>query len=82
MWKIAVGFIAFSVLALFLIMKGGDKIDMQGEAGHGLPSSSAPDSGPAASAPAAPAAPSAAAPAASGAAPAAPAAAPAAPATK
>ncbi len=35
MWKIAVGFIAFALLALFVIMKGGDKIDMQGEsAGH------------------------------------------------
>jgi hypothetical protein len=35
MWKIAVGFIAFALVALFVIMKGGDKIDMQGEAGHG-----------------------------------------------
>ncbi|RJF98760.1 hypothetical protein [Noviherbaspirillum saxi] len=35
MWKIFVAFIAFALLALFVIMKGGDKIDMQGEtAGH------------------------------------------------
>lgn len=35
MWKVFVGFIAFALLALFVIMKGGDKIDMQGEAaGH------------------------------------------------
>jgi len=55
MWKIAVGFIVFSLLALFLIMKGGDKIDMQGEAGHGVPTSSAPDSAPAPTAAPAPA---------------------------
>lgn len=54
MWKIFVGFIAFALLALFVIMKGGDKVDMQGEAGHGLPSSSAEHE---ASAPATPAAP-------------------------
>jgi hypothetical protein len=35
MWKIFAAFIAFALLALFVIMKGGDKIDMQGEsAGH------------------------------------------------
>ncbi|HYD59175.1 MAG TPA: hypothetical protein VEC35_02400 [Noviherbaspirillum sp.] len=81
MWKIFVGFIAFALIALFVIMKGGDKVDMQGEAGHGLPAASEHGSAPAASTPAAstPAAP-AAAPAASesaSAAPAAPAAAPA-----
>ncbi|OWW18168.1 hypothetical protein [Noviherbaspirillum denitrificans] len=76
MWKIFVGFIAFALLALFVIMKGGDKVDMQGEAGHGTPSASEHASAPAASAPAAPAAaPAASEPAA--AAPAAPAAAPA-----
>lgn len=58
MWKVFVGFIAFALLALFVIMKGGDKVDMQGEAGHGTPSAEA-------SAPAAPAAPAPAAPAAS-----------------
>lgn len=30
MWKIAVGFIAFAGLALFILSKGGD-IDMSGE---------------------------------------------------
>ncbi len=35
MWKIFVGFIAFAAIALFVIMKAGDKVDMQGEsAGH------------------------------------------------
>lgn len=33
MWKILVAFIAFALVALFVIMKGGDKVDMQGEAG-------------------------------------------------
>ncbi|HYD96870.1 MAG TPA: hypothetical protein VEC01_16190 [Noviherbaspirillum sp.] len=64
MWKIFVGFIAFALLALFVIMKGGDKVDMQGEAGHGMPSASS-HSEPA------PAAPAASAPAASEPAPAA-----------
>ncbi|HEY0846029.1 MAG TPA: hypothetical protein VGE12_11725 [Noviherbaspirillum sp.] len=67
MWKVFVGFIAFALLALFVIMKGGDKVDMQGEAGHGLPSSeaSAHASAPAETAAAAPAASEPAAPAAS-----------------
>lgn len=34
MWKLAVGFIVFAALALYLLMKGGD-IDMSGEK-HGL----------------------------------------------
>lgn len=78
MWKVFVGFIAFALLALFVIMKGGDKVDMQGEAGHGMPSSEASAHGSTPAAPAAPApapaasAPEASAPAAS--APAAPAA--------
>ena len=59
MWKIAVGFIAFAGLALFILSKGGD-IDMGGEK-HGdtshteAPAASAP--APAAAVPAAPAAP-------------------------
>lgn len=51
MWKIFVAFIAFALLALFVIMKGGDKVDMQGEAGgHEQASASAPahDAAPAA----------------------------------
>ena len=31
MWKIAVGFAIFAGLALFVISKGGDNIDMSGE---------------------------------------------------
>jgi len=33
MWKIFAGFIVLASLALFVILKGGDKVDMQGEAG-------------------------------------------------
>ncbi len=66
MWKIAVGFAVFAGLALFVISKGGDNIDMTGEK-HGAEAVHAP----APAAPAAAEAPTAAAPAA--AAPAAPA---------
>ncbi len=68
MWKIFVGFIVFAALALFVIMKGGDNLDMGGEK-HGTettahepaPAASAPASAPAAAAaPAASAAASAA----------------------
>lgn len=31
MWKIILGFVVFAALALFVIMKGGDKLDMGGE---------------------------------------------------
>jgi hypothetical protein len=31
MWKIAVGFVVFAALAMFVIMKGGDSLDMGGE---------------------------------------------------
>jgi hypothetical protein len=56
MWKIFVAFIAFALLALFVIMKGGDKVDMQGEAGgHNQTEASASAQG-AVPAPAAPAA--------------------------
>lgn len=58
MWKIFVGFIVFAAIALFVIMKAGDKVDMQGEAGHGLPTNAAEHETPATpAAPAAPAAP-------------------------
>ena len=57
MWKIAVGFAVFAGLALFVISKGGDNVDMGGEK-HGSETVSAP--APAAAAPAeAPAAPAA-----------------------
>ena len=31
MWKLIVGFIVFAALALFVIMKGGNNLDMSGE---------------------------------------------------
>jgi len=31
MWKIAVGFVVFAALALYVISKGGDSLDMSGE---------------------------------------------------
>ena len=31
MWKIVVGFVLFAALALFVISKGGDSLDMGGE---------------------------------------------------
>ncbi|MFW2457362.1 hypothetical protein [Methyloversatilis discipulorum] len=40
MWKIAVGFIAFAALALYILSQGGD-IDMSGEK-HGVESHSEP----------------------------------------
>lgn len=49
MWKIAVGFIVFAALAMFVIIKGGSNLDMGGEK-HGTDTSHAP--APAASAPA------------------------------
>jgi len=68
--KIAIAFILFAALSLFVIMKGGDSLDMSGEK-HGSDTAHPPAAAPAA-APAAPAA-EAAAPAAAPAAPAAPA---------
>ena len=35
MWKIVVGFVLFAALSLFVIMKGGDNLDMGGEK-HGV----------------------------------------------
>ena len=50
MWKIAVGFVLFAALALFIIIKGGDKVDMTGEK-HGADAVPAPEpAAPAASA--------------------------------
>lgn len=43
MWKIALGFVAFAALALFVIMKGGDNLDMSGEK-HGADAVHAPAS--------------------------------------
>ncbi len=62
MWKIALGFIAFAALGMFVIIKGGSALDMSGEK-HGsepAPAATAPAAAPAAvTAPAAPAAPEA-----------------------
>lgn len=55
MWKLIIGFIVFAAIALFVISKGGDSIDMSGEKHGG--DEHAPATSPAApSAPAAPAA--------------------------
>ena len=56
MWKIAVGFAVFAGLALFVISKGGDNIDMSGEK-HGADAVHAPAPAPAAAPAEAPAAP-------------------------
>ena len=43
MWKIAVGFVIFAAISLWVIMKGGDSIDMSGEK-HGVEPAHAPAS--------------------------------------
>ena len=62
MWKILVAFIIFAAIALTLVFKMGDKVDMQGEAGgqaeHAAPATvpaaaTTPAEPPAAAAPAA-----------------------------
>jgi len=62
MWKILVAFIIFAAIALTLVFKMGDKVDMQGEAGgqaeHAAPATTtapatAPAEPPAASTPSA-----------------------------
>lgn len=52
MWKIIVAFIVFAALALFVIMKGGDSLDMGGEK-HGADAVHAPEAPASAPAPAA-----------------------------
>jgi hypothetical protein len=42
MWKIAVGFVVFAALAMFVIFKGGNSIDMSGEK-HGADAVHAPE---------------------------------------
>ena len=59
MWKLVVGFVVFAALALYVISKGGDSLDMSGEkhgadAVHFEPAKA--DASAPASAPAAPAA--------------------------
>ena len=52
MWKIALGFVVFAALALFVIFKAGDKVDMSGEK-HGTEAIHAPEETKPAAAPAA-----------------------------
>ena len=54
MWKIGAGFAVFAALAMFVIMKGGDNIDMGGEK-HGADAVHAPAPATAAASGAAPA---------------------------
>jgi len=35
MWKLAIGFVVFAAIALFVIFQAGDKVDMGGEK-HGV----------------------------------------------
>lgn len=53
MWKIIVGFIVFAAIGMWVIVKGGDKIDMGGEK-HGADAIHAPEPASAASAASAP----------------------------
>ena len=55
MVKIFIGFVVFAALALFVIMKGGDNLDMSGEK-HGADAVHVDEKKPADAAPAAPAA--------------------------
>jgi hypothetical protein len=55
MWKIVVGFVIFAALALYVISKGGDSLDMSGEK-HGADAVHVEPAKADASAPAAPAA--------------------------
>jgi hypothetical protein len=56
MWKIILGFVVFAALAMFVIIKGGDNLDLGGEK-HGADAVHAPEPAKPADA-AAPAAPS------------------------
>ena len=42
MWKMIVGFIAFAAIAMYVIFKGGDSVDMSGEK-HGADAVHAPE---------------------------------------
>ena len=46
MWKIALGFVVFAGLALFILMKSGADIDMSGEK-HGSEATHVPETAPA-----------------------------------
>ncbi len=49
MWKLVLGFVVFAAIALYVIFKGGDKLDMSGEK-HGADAVHAPAATPAAAA--------------------------------
>ena len=49
MWKLALGFVVFAAIAMYVIFKGGDSIDMSGEK-HGADAVHAPESAASASA--------------------------------
>lgn len=42
MWKVGIGFVVFAAVAMFVIMKGGDNLDMGGEK-HGAEAVHAPE---------------------------------------
>ena len=42
MWKLAVGFVIFAAISLFVLMQAGDKADMSGEK-HGGDATHAPE---------------------------------------
>ncbi|MEJ8859378.1 hypothetical protein WKW79_32750 [Variovorax robiniae] len=43
MWKLIVGFVIFAAVSLFVIMKGGDKLDLSGEKHGGESATHAPE---------------------------------------
>jgi hypothetical protein len=47
MWKLAIGFVVFAAISLFVIFQAGDKVDMSGEK-HGTetPAPAGPAAGP------------------------------------
>lgn len=55
MWKLALGFVVFAALSLYVIYKAGDNVDMSGEK-HGADAVHAPEETKPAAAPAASAA--------------------------
>lgn len=43
MWKLLLGFVIFGAFSIFMLLKGGDKVDMAGEsAGHSIEGSAVP----------------------------------------
>ena len=58
MIKIIIAFVIFAVIAVTLLLKMGDKVDMQGEA-HGVPTETSTPAATTETAPAAPATPAA-----------------------